>query len=72
MERPSEVTSVTVTDNVQMNPGQHPVRVKRVTFYVGSNGPFVKSYPITAYSDAAVIADMVKEVDTLKAIGALK
>jgi hypothetical protein len=72
MERPPEVTSVTVTDNVQMAPGQHPVRIKRVTFYVGRNGPFVKSYPITAYSDAAVIADMTAEVNTLKAIGALQ
>lgn len=72
MERPPEVTSVTVTDAMTFNPGQHPISIKRVTYYVGANGPFVKQYLAANYSDANVIADMQKEVDTLKAIGAVK
>jgi hypothetical protein len=72
MDRPPEVTSVTVTDTMQFNPGQHPVRIKRVTFMVGSNGPFTKTYPIASYSKDKVIADMIAEVESLKAVGALQ
>jgi hypothetical protein len=71
MDRPKEVTSVVVSDNVSFMPGQTPIAQKRVTFFVGTNGPFVKNYKLTEYSDEKVIADMTAEVNTLRAIGAI-
>jgi hypothetical protein len=72
MKRPPEVTGVIVADNVLFNPGQPTQAVKRVTFFVGGNGPFIKQYPLTEYTDEKVITDMQKEVDTLRAVGAIQ
>lgn len=44
---------------------------KVVTFTVGSNGPFTLTYAAADYTQERVQADIQKEVDTLRGIGAL-
>jgi hypothetical protein len=48
-----------------------PINSKVVTYMVGDNGPFTLYYAPGAYSQDAVQADIKKEVDTLRAIGAI-
>lgn len=45
---------------------------KVVTYMVGTHGPFILRYHTNEYSQAKVEGDIQKEVDTLRAIGAIQ
>lgn len=64
------VRDVMVQDISGTNGAFQPTVSKRVTFYVGGSGPFFLTYAPDQYNAGTVLADMQKEVDTLKAIGA--
>jgi len=66
------VNGVSVQDVPGLSPGLQPTVQKRVTFYVGSSGPFFLTYDLKDYAPDRVITDINKEVDTLKAIAALE
>ena len=66
------ITGVRVQDNFALNDQAVSVLRKRVTFYVGSNGPFTLDYSPGEYTADKVRADMEKEVETLRAIGATR
>ncbi len=65
------IHNVNVRDSVQLGEALTPLRVKIVTFRVGTHGPFTLTYPSAEFTAERVRADMMKEVETLKAIGAL-
>ncbi len=65
-----EVNNVHVQDITGLDAQGNTTITKRVTFYVGRNGPFVLNYSPTAYHADKVQADMQREVEILKAIGA--
>lgn len=48
-----------------------PMNTKVVTYMVGDNGPFTLYYPAGTYTPETVQADIQKEVDTLRALGAI-
>lgn len=62
------IGSFHVADVVGVDSNLQPTRTKRVTFTVGTHGPFTLDYPAAHYSADLVHQDMQKEVDTLKAI----
>ncbi len=64
------IRDVTVQDIPGVNGALQPTVSKRVTFYAGGSGPFFLTYAPDKYDAGTVLADMQKEVDTLKAIGA--
>jgi hypothetical protein len=64
------IRDVTVQDISGINGALQPTVSKRVTFYVGGSGPFFLTYAPDQYDAGVVLADMQKEADTLKAIGA--
>jgi hypothetical protein len=64
------IRDVTVQDISGINNALQPTVSKRVTYYVGGSGPFFLTYAPDKYDAGVVLADMQKEVDTLKAIGA--
>jgi hypothetical protein len=72
MAAPIEVSRVTVSDGINIQPGQGNYPIRTVTFYVGEQGPFRLVYRTSAYSVEAVNDAMQKEVDGLRAIGAIE
>jgi hypothetical protein len=48
-----------------------PTRNKVVTFTVGTHGPFILTTPASDYSQEYVHRETQREVDTLRALGAL-
>lgn len=66
------VNGISVQDVTGVNPAYQSVPQKKVTFYVGTSGPFFLTYDLKDYSADRVIADIQKEVDTLKAIAAVQ
>lgn len=64
------ITNVQVTDIAGFDANAQPTVTKRVTFYVGKNGPFILSYKQSDYSADNVLADMKAQVATLEAIRA--
>jgi len=67
---PYEVNSIRVQDASKFASDGTAVSVKRVTYRVGVQGPFTLDYLPSDYNAEKVRADMQKEVDILKAIGA--
>jgi hypothetical protein len=67
----SEVKVTTVYQGMSLVPGHIPQRVMNVTYYVGAHGPFQLQYALSDFSDSRVQADIQKQVDTLRNIGAL-
>ena len=65
-----EVTGIRVQDVQTLSANNTPQLIKRVTYYVGHNGPFTLDYTPQEYTADQVKADMQKEVDILTAIGA--
>jgi hypothetical protein len=65
-----DLNGIQVSDLVGINPAGGPTVSKRVTFYVGKNGPFFLTYAPADYSASQVLDDMRKEAETLRAIGA--
>lgn len=49
-----------------------PLRDKIVTYMVGTHGPFILQYHLADYNQQKVEADIQKEVDTLRGIGAIQ
>lgn len=66
------VNGVSVMDVTGINGALQPTVQKRVTFYVGNSGPFYLTYELKDYSADRVLADIGREVDTLKAIASLE
>jgi hypothetical protein len=64
------IHDVTVQDVTGINGAFQPIVTKHVTFYVGGNGPFFLDYSPTQFEAGAVLADMQKQADMLRAIGA--
>lgn len=64
------VKHVTVSDGYAMFDGPTQTRAKVVKYYVGTSGPFTETYKLTEFTADKVKADMQRQVDTLKAIGA--
>lgn len=64
------IRDVTVQDIAGINGALQPTVSKRVTFYVGGNGPFFLEYPPAQFEAGIVLADMQKQADALRAIGA--
>lgn len=62
------VTGLSVQDVTGVNGALQAIVQKRVTFYVGRSGPFFLTYDLKDYTSDRVLADIAKEVDTLKAI----
>ncbi len=61
-----------VRDSVGFDPTTLvPTRMKVVTFTVGTHGPFTLTTPAHEYNDEYVRRETQREVDTLRAIGAL-
>ncbi len=48
-----------------------PTRAKLITFMVGQHGPFTLRYQASEYNQATVEAAIQREVDTLRALGAI-
>lgn len=48
-----------------------PTRTKVVTFTVGTHGPFTLTTPASEYNEDYVHRETQREVDTLRAIGAI-
>ncbi len=65
------IRNVLVRDAVELGENLTPLRVKVVTFMVDRQGPFTLRYTLDQFSVDRVNADMQKEIDTLRAIGAL-
>jgi hypothetical protein len=65
-----DINGVQVSDSPGISPGFQPIVQKRVTFYVGKNGPFFLTYDVKDYCASQVLEDMRKEAETLRAIGA--
>lgn len=64
------IGNVQVTDLTGLDGTGQPTVTKRVTFYVGKNGPFILSYKPSEYSSEKVLTDMKAQVATLEAIHA--
>lgn len=64
------IKNVRVQDIPGLDLNGNTTITKRVTYQVGINGPFTLDYPAAEYTAAKVQADMQREVETLKAIGA--
>ena len=64
------ITGIRVQDVQTLSANNTPQLIKRVTYYVGTNGPFTLDYTPQEYLADRIKADMEKEVDILKAIGA--
>lgn len=62
------INSVHVQDVTGMDAGGNATITKRVTYYVGKNGPFVLNYAHGEYNAERVTRDMEAEVSTLRAI----
>jgi hypothetical protein len=67
-----DVHGISVQDVTGVNGAFQPTAQKRVTFYVGTSGPFFLTYDLKDYAADTVLADIQKEVDTLKSIGAIE
>lgn len=65
-----EIRNITVQDVAGINGAFQPTVSKHVTFYVGGNGPFFLDYSPANFEAGTVLADMQKQADILKAIGA--
>ncbi len=65
------IRNVRVQDSVILGEQLTPLRVKVVTYMVGTQGPFTLTYPSAEFTAERVREDMHKEVETLRAIGAL-
>lgn len=66
------VNGISVQDVPSTNAALQAIVQKRVTFYVGTSGPFFLTYNLADYSADRVLADIQREVDTLKAIAAVQ
>jgi hypothetical protein len=64
------ISGLTVSDIAGVNGALQPTVQKRVTFYVGTRGPFYLTYDQAAYNPEKVIADVQAEVSRLKQIDA--
>lgn len=64
------ITGLTVSDIAGINAALQPTTSKRVTFYVGTRGPFYLTYQQAEYSADKVIEDVQAEVSRLKQIDA--
>ena len=64
------IGNVQVTDITGFDAQAQPTVTKRVTFYVGKNGPFLLHYKPSEYLPERVLADMKAQVATLEAIHA--
>lgn len=64
------VHGVQVSDETGINAAFQPTVQKKVTYYVGGNGPFFLYYDPAQFTSAKVLEDMARAADTLRAIGA--
>jgi len=65
-----EVTGIKVQDINGLDTNAQPITTKQVTFYVGTQGPFYLRYKPGEYTADKIKADMAREVEVLRAIGA--
>lgn len=66
------VNGVSVMDVPGQNAAFQPTVQKRVTFYVGTSGPFYLTYDSKDYSADRVLNDIKAQVDTLRSIAAIE
>jgi hypothetical protein len=64
------IHGVTVSDETGINNAFQPTVTKKVTFYVGGNGPFFLNYAPGTFDAGTVLDDMQRQADVLRAIGA--
>lgn len=64
------VNNLLVQDVAGVNAALQPVTLKRVSFRVGTRGPFTCDFRPGEYTADAVIAAVNKEIETLRAIDA--
>jgi hypothetical protein len=64
------IHNVTVTDVPGVASSLHPELTKRVIFFVGGNGPFILNYTAAQFNATAVLADMQRQQQQLRDIGA--
>jgi hypothetical protein len=62
------ISNVHVQDVAGFDAAGQPTVTKRVTFMVGTQGPFTLTYSQANYSATRVTEDIAKEVETLRAI----
>jgi hypothetical protein len=62
------ICNIHVQDVTGFDANSQPTVTKRVTFYVGKNGPFILNYTHQNYSAEQVQADMDKEAATLRTL----
>jgi hypothetical protein len=62
------ISNVQVADITGFDAQAQPTVTKRVTFYVGKNGPFLLHYKPSEYSSERVLADIAAQRATLEAI----
>lgn len=65
------VRNMRVQETIALGQNLRPVRTKIVAYMVGDQGPFTLRYNEIEYSPERVEADIQKEIETLRAIGAL-
>jgi hypothetical protein len=64
------ITGLTVNDVAGINNALQATTIKRVTFYVGTRGPFYLDFAPAEYNSDAVVTAIMAQVDTLKKIDA--
>lgn len=64
------ITGLTVSDIPGLNNALQAITTKRVTFYVGTRGPFYVDFAPVEYTHDKVIACVMDQVNTLKKIDA--
>lgn len=72
MEAVREVTRVNVSDGINVRPGEANYPIRTVRFWIGTQGPFELVYRRDAFKPETANADMQKQVDELRAIGAIE
>ncbi len=71
MPQPKEVKSVTVSDGVRFERTGGTTAVRTVQYFVGDNGPFFFTRPVSEFSADLVNREMEQTVRHLREIGAL-
>jgi hypothetical protein len=65
-----KIHDVVVSDVQGVDANLQPTITKRVTFKIGAHSSFIRLYSQADYTPDRVQADMQREVETLRAIGA--
>jgi hypothetical protein len=66
------VHDVTMGESMELTPGTLPHRITTLQFSVAKHGPFQLRYQLGTATPERINQDIQKQVDTLRAIGAIE